>query len=949
MKKQLLLTLCISIVATISIAQTVIRGPYLQKASDSQITIKWRTSQPTQSVVHYGSSQGNLNLIKSNSTLKTDHELELTNLNSNSIYYYDIANSNSILINGSNDLYFKTHPTIGSEGSYKFWVLGDCGTGNADQRNVRDAYYNHIGNNHTDGILFLGDNAYNSGEDLEYQNAIFENMYEDKLKNSIAWSCLGNHDGYTANSNSQTGPYFDIFSFPTNGESGGVASGTEAYYSFDYGNIHFIVLDSYGTNRAAGTTMWNWAQNDIQNTNQDWIIAFWHHPPYSKGSHNSDDPQYDLNLIDMRENFLPMLEDNGVDLVLSGHSHSYERSYYINGHYGYSGSFDPSQHIVGENGSGDGQTNGDGAYVRTSPTSNEGAVYVVAGSSGKIQTFGALDHPAMFYGVEELGSCALEVNGDKLDLKFIRENGNILDYFTITKDLANCTDNDNDGICANQDCNDNDPNFPATIGSSCNDGNSTTENDVILADGCTCQGTVIGACNVVVNVDNNTIAISGLTSDANAKIFNTSWEPQWSCNPWQGSPCDNNEIHVADNGTYYVSVQSTACDFFETISVSGGGCTDVDNDGVCANQDCDDNDPSLPTTVGSSCNDGDSLTTNDEIQSDGCTCLGTLPGGCNVDVTTGNGAITITGAIGTNTKIFNTSWDAQWSCNPWQGNPCSNLETYISGEGTFYVSAQSNECDFFEVVTVTNGGCIDSDNDGVCDIEDCSPNDPGLPATPGTACNDFDVNTTNDLILSDGCTCQGTPDNGSGCNISYTSTSNSVTLTGLTDAIVTVNLFDNSYNEIFNCGTWSTPCDISEVISNLNPGTYILDYESFDSDWNLICDANTTVQIGNIPFLIGGDGNTNLKSKNEFTKHQIVLYPNPANDLLNINLTDFLQKSITIEITNSVGQKQFIKQIDELANPIYKVDLAGFENGVYTILFNIDEVSTVSKIFVISK
>ena len=88
--------------------------------------------------------------------------------------------------------------------------------------------------------------------------------------------------------------------------------------------------------------MYNWLENDLLNTTQDWIVAFWHHPPYSKGSHNSDSESY---LIDMRENFLPLLEENGVDLVLSGHSHSYERSYFLNGHYGNSNSFDPSIHM----------------------------------------------------------------------------------------------------------------------------------------------------------------------------------------------------------------------------------------------------------------------------------------------------------------------------------------------------------------------------------------------------------------------------------------------------------------------------------------------------------------------------------------------------------------------------------------------------------------------------
>ena len=92
-----------------------------------------------------------------------------------------------------------------------------------------------------------------------------------------------------------------------------------------------MVLNSFEEDRSVGGIMYNWALNDIQNTTADWIVALWHHPPYTKGSHNSDT---ESNLIDMRQNFLPMLEDNGVDLVMSGHSHSYERSYLINGHYG---------------------------------------------------------------------------------------------------------------------------------------------------------------------------------------------------------------------------------------------------------------------------------------------------------------------------------------------------------------------------------------------------------------------------------------------------------------------------------------------------------------------------------------------------------------------------------------------------------------------------------------
>ena len=469
----------------------VIRGPYLQKGTPTSMVVKWRTDQPTQSVIHYGTNQANLNQISTDNTLKTEHELEITGLNPFTKYYYDVSNTSGVLIPGAVDIYWTTSPNHGTIQPVKAWILGDPGTANNNQRAVRDAYYNHIGANHTDMILFLGDNAYSSGTDAEYQNAMFQNMYEDKLKNTVAWSTLGNHDGYTANSQNQSGPYYDIFTFPTAGEAGGLASGTEAYYSFDYANIHFIVLESYETNRSVGGTMYNWAQNDIQNTTQEWIVAMWHHPPYTKGSHNSDT---ETPLIEMRQNFLPMLESNGIDLVLSGHSHSYERSYYLNGHYGNANSFNAAEHIVGINGGGNGKLDGDGNYQKLC---NEGTVYITAGSSGKTSN-GNLNHNAMFYSVADLGSCLLEVNGDQLDVKFLRETGAIDDYFTIVKDNTSqpsCDDND----CTTADSYDTNTceciNTPITP-PSCDDNDCSTT-DSYDTNTCQCVYTTISGANCV--------------------------------------------------------------------------------------------------------------------------------------------------------------------------------------------------------------------------------------------------------------------------------------------------------------------------------------------------------------------------------------------------------------------------------------------------------------------
>jgi hypothetical protein len=100
----------------------------------------------------------------------------------------------------------------------------------------------------------------------------------------------------------QTGPYYKIFSLPTNGEAGGVASATKACCSFDHGNIHFICLESDKIDRSPNGAMTTWPENELASTNKEWIIASWHHPPYTKASHDSDS---ESQLREMREEPCP--------------------------------------------------------------------------------------------------------------------------------------------------------------------------------------------------------------------------------------------------------------------------------------------------------------------------------------------------------------------------------------------------------------------------------------------------------------------------------------------------------------------------------------------------------------------------------------------------------------------------------------------------------------------
>lgn len=416
----------------------ITRGPYLQMVTPASAIVRWRTDIPGNSQVAYGLTAGSLGSNASNATSSTEHEVTLSGLSPATQYFYSVGTSTQALAQG-NDYFFRTAPTIGSRVPTRLWVIGDAGWNSQGQRDVYNAYRNFTGSTYTDVWMMLGDNAYSNGTDAEYQAGLF-NIYPELLRQSAAWSTLGNHDGYSASSATQTGPYYDIFNLPKNAETGGVASGTEAYYSFNQANIHFIVLDSYGSSRAPGSAMLTWLQSDLQAASADWLIAVWHHPPYSKGSHNSDS---EVGMVEMRQNVLPILENYGVDLVLSGHSHSYERSKYVDGHYGLSGTFNTATHVkVG--GSGD-PAKGAAPYTKTFPTvAHSGAVYAVAGSSGTISG-GTLNHPVMYSSLNELGSMVIDVNAITLRARFLNNNGVTRDAFTLQK-LASGADADMDAF-----------------------------------------------------------------------------------------------------------------------------------------------------------------------------------------------------------------------------------------------------------------------------------------------------------------------------------------------------------------------------------------------------------------------------------------------------------------------------------------------------------------------
>lgn len=402
----------------------IVRGPFLQSGSPTNITICWRTDWFANSLVRYGTQPDLLNRSVEDARAVIDHALVLENLLPDTRYYYAVGTDTHVLSAGL-DHAFVTAPT--NTRPVRIWVLGDSGTADEAARSVRDAYKPFAFDRATDLWLMLGDNAYEEGTDDEYQKSVFD-MYPEMLRKSVLWPTIGNHE--LGMGNYESFAYLDIFHLPTSGQAGGLASGTERYYSFDYSNIHFVCLDSQTSNRFPGGAMQAWLEADLAATAKDWILAFWHHPPYSKGTHNSDT---ESQLIEMREQILPILESYGVDLVLCGHSHVYERSYLLNGHYGYSYSLTDSMILDHRSG----RSLDNQAYEKPAGGlgAGQGTVYVVSGNAGQRGGFRDGTHPVMYFSHAGLGSLILDVDGQRLDCTYLTSFGSMMDSFTILKGM----------------------------------------------------------------------------------------------------------------------------------------------------------------------------------------------------------------------------------------------------------------------------------------------------------------------------------------------------------------------------------------------------------------------------------------------------------------------------------------------------------------------------------
>ncbi len=354
-------------------------------------------------------------------------EASVNGLTPNTAYLYSILDAGQQVTPRDGSCRFETLPLPGKSQPFKFWVVGDSGTASESQKAVYHAFLAwEKKNKPVNFYMHVGDMAYTKGSDSEFQYSFFD-IYGDRLRGLSCWPAMGNHEGGTAKGTTATGPYFDAYVCPAEGQCGGLPSGTESYYSWDYGTTHFICLNSHDMPRSATGAMAQWLKADLEKTKAEWVIAYWHHPPYTKGSHDSDKEK---DLVEIREQILPICETGGVDVVFTGHSHVYERSMLLDGAY--------STPTVATNGVLDDRSGDPGKrepyHKMPGITPNGGTIQVVTGHGGQALSRKPHPSPVMNCTITEWGSLIVSVDGNTLTGIMINTEGETRDTFAIIKD-----------------------------------------------------------------------------------------------------------------------------------------------------------------------------------------------------------------------------------------------------------------------------------------------------------------------------------------------------------------------------------------------------------------------------------------------------------------------------------------------------------------------------------
>ncbi len=319
--------------AALSQAQTVVRSPYLQNMRTDRVSILWTMLQSGTGAVQYSTdrsfSRSVTARIREFPPPETglvfpfyQYQADLTNLSPGAEYSYRVTLNGETLLFGE-EFRFRT-AALGS--SFTFLAFGDSGTGSNEQTRLADRMTTR---ENPALVLHVGDIAYPSGTFQDFQSFYFD-VYRDLMTRVPFFAVPGNHEywrnGTPTLESSNAAPFVAVHAPPTESVP---AADRGRYFSFDWGNVHFIALDSNIPlqNVANGTGgMAQWLESDLQKTRRFWKVAYFHHPPYATGP-NERDPLSAL----ARDFLVPILERYDVQLVLNAHEHSYQRSFPLRG------------------------------------------------------------------------------------------------------------------------------------------------------------------------------------------------------------------------------------------------------------------------------------------------------------------------------------------------------------------------------------------------------------------------------------------------------------------------------------------------------------------------------------------------------------------------------------------------------------------------------------------
>lgn len=266
------------------------RGPYIQMGHfTNQVTVVWYTDSSADSWVDYGLTQSYG--MSASGASGTRHEVTLTGLQPGTSYYYRVRSGGSSLATNR----FKSAKAPGT--AFRIAMFSDMHYGNNAGLAGTVSLYE------PDLMLIAGDIT-DDGYVSELDNNLFAGFSGLTTRIPAYWT-PGNHD-----SRDDFAACRDIFTLPEN----------ERSYWFEYGDAQIVSLDSEAL---PGTT---WLANALAASAKPWKIVFFHRPARSaSGGHGEH--------AEIRDQYVPVMEQYGVHLALAGHNHYYWRSIPMNGIY----------------------------------------------------------------------------------------------------------------------------------------------------------------------------------------------------------------------------------------------------------------------------------------------------------------------------------------------------------------------------------------------------------------------------------------------------------------------------------------------------------------------------------------------------------------------------------------------------------------------------------------